>query len=135
MTTTAKLTPQSLSDRLLVRLHGLLMDADAQTKPLEHDPFRSQLFELFVTAEGAGYLRHDATPDLTPEGLCRLLGERWGLTQAAKEATEGQAALPQDHLRKMRLLWSLSRMWMEWDYAWRRWEEFHGLHEDDAAKA
>lgn len=125
MTMTANLTPQSLADRLLVRLITLLNDADAQTKPLEHDPFRGQLFELFVTAEGAGYLRDDATSDFRPEHLVRTLGERWGLTQAAKDATEGQSALAQDNLRKMRLLWSLSRMWIEWDYAWRRWDEFH----------
>lgn len=125
MTTTAKLTPQSLSDRLLVRLQSVLTEADKQTKPLEHDPFRGQLFELFVTAEGAGYLRRDSETDMSPEGLVRTLGERWGLTQAAKDATGGQATMSQDDLRKMRLLWSLSRMWMEWDYAWRRWEEFH----------
>ncbi|MDP1799392.1 MAG: hypothetical protein Q8K78_17985 [Planctomycetaceae bacterium] len=132
MTTTAKLTPQSLSDRLLIRLQSLLTEADAQTKPLEHDPFRSQLFELFVTAEGAGYLRRDADPDLSPEGLCRTLGERWGLAQAAKDATDNQTPMSQDHLRKMRLLWSLSRMWMEWDYAWRRWDEFHPATDDAA---
>jgi len=125
MTMTANLTPQSLADRLLVRLLALLNDADAQTKPLEHDPYRSQLFEVFVTAEGAGYLQEGSTPDYRPEGLCRALGEKWGLAQAAKDATEGQSAMAQDHLRKMRLLWSLSRMWMEWDYAWRRWDEFH----------
>jgi hypothetical protein len=125
MTMTANLTPQSLSDRLLVRLLNLLNDADAQTKPLEHDPYRGQLFELFVTAQGAGYLEDGSTPDFRPEGLVRALGEKWGLTQAAKDSTEAQSAMAQDNLRKMRLLWSLSRMWMEWDYAWRRWDEFH----------
>ena len=30
-----------------------------------------------------------------------------------------------DQLAKMRLLWSVMRMWMEWDYAWERWDEFH----------
>ena len=32
--------------------------------------------------------------------------------------TEGES-------RTERLLWSVMRMWMEWDYAWERWEEFH----------
>ena len=29
------------------------------------------------------------------------------------------------HLQKMRSLWSIMRMWMEWTYAWQRWPEFH----------
>ena len=33
--------------------------------------------------------------------------------------------MPADQLAKMRLLWSVMRMWMEWDYAWERWAEFH----------
>jgi hypothetical protein len=29
------------------------------------------------------------------------------------------------HMNRMRSLWSMMRMWMEWTYAWDRWEEFH----------
>jgi hypothetical protein len=36
-----------------------------------------------------------------------------------------QTRMPADQLAKMRLLWSVMRMWMEWDYAWERWDEFH----------
>ena len=30
-----------------------------------------------------------------------------------------------EQLAKVRLLWSFMRMWMEWTYAWKRWDEFH----------
>jgi len=78
-----------------------------------------------VTANGAGYTEEDSDPDLTAEGLCRTLGSRWGLADAAKSAVESSGRIPAAHLSKMRLLWSLMRMWMEWSYAWDRWEEFH----------
>ena len=116
----------TLADRILDRLEELILDAERKTKPLELDPYRSQLFELFVTAEGAGYTKEGSDPDLSADGLCRLLGARWGLASAAKEAIGQQSRMPPEHLAKMRLLWSVMRMWMEWDYAWERWPEFHG---------
>jgi len=116
----------TLADRILDRLEELILDAERKTKPLELDPYRSQLFELFVTAEGAGYTKEGSDPDLSADGLCRLLGARWGLASAAKEAISQQSRMPQEQLAKMRLLWSVMRMWMEWDYAWERWAEFHG---------
>jgi hypothetical protein len=115
----------TLADRIIDRLEELIIEAERLTKPLELDPYRGQLFELFVTAEGAGYLRSGHEPDLSADGLCRLLGARWGLASAAKEAMTQQTRMPQEHLSKMRLLWSVMRMWMEWDYAWQRWPEFH----------
>ena len=116
---------QTLADRIVDRLEELIFDAEQQTKPLELDPYRSQLFELFVTAQGAGYTKEGSDPDLSADGLCRLLGSRWGLASAAKEAMTQQSKLPPQQLSKMRLLWSVMRMWMEWDYAWERWPEFH----------
>jgi hypothetical protein len=92
---------------------------------LEIEPFRGQLFELFVTAFQSGYTSEDADPDLTADGVCRELSLRWGLTMAARDAVAQQTKLPPDQLAKMRLLWSLLRMWMEWTYAWSRWPEFH----------
>ena len=116
----------TLADRILDRLEELILDAERKTKPLELDPYRSQLFELFVTAEGAGYTKEGSDPDLSADGLCRLLGARWGLASAAKEAISQQSRMAPEQLTKMRLLWSVMRMWMEWDYAWERWSEFHG---------
>jgi hypothetical protein len=117
--------PSSLASRILRRVDELIQEADRQTRPLEIDPYHAQLFELFVTADGAGYTREDAEEDLTPDGLCRALSARWGLTDAARDAVTRQTGLAPEHLARMRLLWSVMRMWMEWTYAWRRWEEFH----------
>lgn len=116
---------QTLADHILDRMEELILDAERQTKPLELEPYRSQLFELFVTAEGAGYLKDGSEPNLSADGLCRLLGARWGLASAAREAMVQQSRMSQEQLSKMRLLWSVMRMWMEWDYAWQRWAEFH----------
>jgi len=115
----------NLATRILDRLEEIIQLAERETKPLELDPLRTELFELFVTANGAGYTEEDSDPDLTAEGLCRTLGSRWGLADAAKSAVESSGRIPATHLSKMRLLWSLMRMWMEWSYAWDRWEEFH----------
>ena len=116
---------QTLAADLLNRLDALILDAERQTKPLELDPYRSQLFELFVIAEASGLMRDASTPDLSPEGLSRELGTRWGLASAAQATVSQQAKMSPEHLSKMRLLWSFLRMWMEWKYAWSRWLEFH----------
>ena len=115
----------NLASRILDRVEELILLAERETKPLELDPLRSELFELFVTANGAGYTNEDSDPDLSANGLCRTLGMRWGLATAAKSAVESSGRLPAEHLSKMRLLWSVMRMWMEWSYAWDRWPEFH----------
>lgn len=122
---------QAFAEQLLGRIDAVLSDADAQTKPVELDPYRGQLFEVFVTADGAGFTRDESDPDLTADGLCRALAQRWGLTDAARASVERQAKLPPQQLHKMRLLWSLMRLWMEWTYAWQRWPEFHREAEPD----
>ena len=116
---------QSLANDLLNRIESLLLEAKQATKPLELDPYRGQLFELFVMAEAAGFVQDDSQPDLTAEGICHILGERWGLADATRSSLEQQSKLSPEHLGKRRLLWSLMRMWMEWAYAWQRWQEFH----------
>ncbi len=120
-------TEPVLAVEILNRVETLLREADEQTKPLEVDPLRGQLFELFVTAEGAGYLEDEAETNLTADGLCRQLAERLGLRDATTSSVSQQTRLPEQHLAKMRLLWSLMRMWMEWSYAWKRWPEFHRI--------
>ena len=50
---------------------------------------------------------------------------RWNLADPTREAFASQRKLPPEHLARMRLLWSVMRMWMEWSYAWERWPEFH----------
>jgi hypothetical protein len=116
----------SLMMNLVDRIEHLLADAEAEQKPLEVSPYREQLFELFVTAHGAGFLDENAEQDLTADALCHELAQRWGLDEAARHSVLEQEKLHPEHLARMRMLWSLMRMWMEWTYAWERWPEFHG---------
>lgn len=116
---------QFLAADLLNRLDATILDAEQQTKPLELEPYRSQLFELFVIADASGLMRDGSEPDLSPEGLSRELGNRWGLTTAAQASQQQLNKMSPEHLSKMRLLWSFLRMWMEWQYAWSRFVEFH----------
>ncbi len=118
-------TGPDLASNLLDQVDQLIESAERQKKPLEVDPFRAQLFELFVTAEAAGYVTDADGADLTADGLCRQLAERWGLRAATEESVRGQSRLPPDQLARMRSLWSVMRMWIEWTYAWQRWPEFH----------
>ena len=116
---------QSLDERIINRVEDLILEAEKARKPLEIDPYRGELFELFVTAEAAGFLARDADTNLSADGLCRSLSERWGLADATRRWFEQQTRLDPEHLARMRMLWSVMRMWMEWAYAWQRWSEFH----------
>ncbi|GAB4136502.1 MAG: hypothetical protein Tsb009_03590 [Planctomycetaceae bacterium] len=123
---------ESLLGEIVAQVEKIMLEAEEKTKPVELDPYRGQLFELFVTAEGAGYLdEENGEGDLSADALCRILAERWGLKDAAIASTQQQTKLPPEHLSKMRLLWSVMRMWMEWTYAWQRWPEFN----DQASQA
>ena len=115
----------TLADDIVSQLDELIQQSIQDNKPLEVDPARSRLFELFVTADGAGYLHEVGDPDLTADSICKLLASRWGLDSAAQESVAQQAQIPQESLAQMRVLWSFLRMWMEWTYAWERWGEFH----------
>ena len=131
--------PKQTVARGIVRgIDELIQDARGAVKPLEVDPFRARLFEMFVTADGAGLIPDDSTQssshgfegepnecDLSADGLCRLLAGKWGLDMVARESAVAQTRLPKEQLEQMRLLWSVMRMWMEWSYAWRRWSDFH----------
>ena len=131
----AKGVQQAVAGDILNGLEMLLMEARETTRPLEIDPYRTRLFELFVTADGSQLVRDDRESglsedaddltDLSADGICRSLARRWGLDMAARESTASQSKLEPDQLEQMRLLWSVMRMWMEWSYAWRRWDEFH----------
>ncbi len=116
---------QSLANEIISRVESVVIEAEAKTKPLELDPFRGQLFELFVLAEASGGIGEDAEPDLSADGIGRELAQRWELASITQDAFVQQSKLPPAHLSKMRLLWSFMRMWMEWSYAWQRWHEFH----------
>lgn len=115
----------ALHEHIVSQIDSIVQRAAADTKPLEMEPARGDLFSLFVTAHGAGYLEDEAEVDLTADELCKKLAARWGLDQAAQMSVARQQRLEGQELAQMRLLWSLMRMWMEWTYAWQRWEEFH----------
>lgn len=116
---------QSLADEIINRVETIVTEAETSTKPLELDPYRGQLFELFVLAEASGCVEDDAEPDLSADGIGRQLALRWNLASVTQDAFVQQEKLASPHLSKMRLLWSFMRMWMEWSYAWQRWPEFH----------
>lgn len=135
MTENVKLdTPVSqaaLIEHVASRLQEVVDEAEANTKPLEMEPYRGRLFELFVLANGAGLTDDAVEPNLTSDAVARLLAERWGLRQEVNSSAAAERAISNDGVAKMRLLWSLLRMWMEWCYAWDRWQEFH----DEAPKS
>lgn len=110
---------------ILAQINSIISDAEVNGKPLEVDPARGRLFELFVNAEAAGCVGENADPDLSADGICQSLAKQWGLQEAAQSSVVNQTRLQSDELAKMRSLWSVMRMWMEWTYAWERWAEFH----------
>jgi hypothetical protein len=118
----------SLVNSLIEQIDLVVREAEQTQQPLEVDPLRGRLFELFVTADAAGYAQPPESSnegELAADRLCRTLAERWGLAEATRESFTNQTRLPKEHLARMRLLWSVMRMWMEWTYAWKRWPEFH----------
>jgi hypothetical protein len=121
----------SLAKSIVEQVERIVLEAEESKKPLEIDPHRARLFELFVMADAADLLKEPDNqsdpqpPALSADGLCRSLAARWNLADAARESFTNQTRLPAEHLSRMRLLWSVMRMWMEWTYAWQRWPEFH----------
>jgi hypothetical protein len=121
----------SLAASIIEQIERVVLEAEESSRPLEVDPFRGRLFELFVMAEAADLIKEQSEsanstkPDLTADGLCRTLGVRWNLADALRSSSAHHTKLPAKDLSRMRLLWSVMRMWMEWSYAWQRWPEFH----------
>ncbi len=118
---------EQLARDIIDRVEALILQSEQEQRPLELDPFRSELFELFVTAEATGFILEgeEEQPDLSCDGIGQVLAGRWNLADAVRESMGEQTRLPGEQLAKLRLMWSFMRMWMEWTYAWERWEEFH----------
>ncbi|HXY35303.1 MAG TPA: hypothetical protein VEI07_13820 [Planctomycetaceae bacterium] len=126
----------SLAKSILAQIDLLVREAEESQRPLELDPLRSRLFELFVMADAADLIKEPKPGeprenDLTADALCRSLAQQWNLGEATRESFASKTRLPPEQLSRMRLLWSVMRMWMEWTYAWQRWAEFH----DDQGRA
>lgn len=105
------------AQRILGEIDRLIQLAESQTRPLEVDPYHRELFQLFKLAYEAGLTSGEATPDLSADGICQQLAAMWGLTSAAQTWLTQAAQLPKSQLTRMRSLWSVMRMWMEWDFA------------------
>ncbi len=117
---------QQLIEDLINRVETVIFEAEKKHRAIETEPHRGNLFEVFVMTEGAGLLGENE-PNLDADKLVAVLAERWGLKQQAVDVMANRAAdLGKDNLSKMRLLLAVIRMWMEWTYAWSRWQEFHG---------
>jgi hypothetical protein len=125
MSDDASTHPAQLADEIVSRVDEILRASIEKNQPLEVDPARERLFELFVTADGAGYLAETGDADLRAESLCRQLATRWGLDSVAQDSVARQERIPVENVSQMRALWAFLRMWMEWTYAWERWREFH----------
>jgi len=118
---------EQIARDIIDRVESLILEAEEAQKPLEIDPYRDRLFELFVMAEATGFVLEGAenVPDLSCDGVGHELAQRWDLADSVRSSMSQQEKLPGEQLAKMRLMWSFMRMWMEWTYAWQRWEEFH----------
>ncbi len=118
-------SPLEFQTKIVDQVDAIIRGCEERSRPLEMDPARSELFDLFVKTYSAGYTADESEPDLSADGLCALLSDRWGLKAAAQQSAQNQKQLPPEHIARMRSLWSVMRMWMEWTYAWQRWPEFH----------
>lgn len=127
--TDTPVSQSSLIQTVLNQIQTIIEEAENETRPLEMEPFRGRLFELFVIADGAGLLDEKVEPNLTSDEIAKILADRWQLRDSEAAAKLAAGNLADENLSKMRLLWSFLRMWMEWTYAWNRWNEFH---EDDS---
>jgi hypothetical protein len=116
---------KALAHDLVGRIDDVLQGSAASGQPIELDPNRARLFELFVLAEATGFLEEGAEHDLTCDGVARDLAARWNMSRQLGGQPAPPSSLPPEHLSRLRLLWSFMRMWMEWTYAWQRWDEFH----------
>ena len=123
--TTTPVSQSSLIDNVIAQIQAIIEEAEEKVRPLEMEPFRGRLFELFVVADGAGLLDENAEPNLTSDEIARVLANRWDLRESDAAAKLASGSMAGESLSKMRLLWSFLRMWMEWTYAWHRWQEFH----------
>jgi hypothetical protein len=115
----------TLVREILDQVAEVLASAFTNGQPIELEPHRPRLFELFVMAEATGFLEEGGEFDLSCDGIARELAARWNLARNLGSGISQPSSLPPEQLRRLRLLWSFMRMWMEWTYAWQRWPEFH----------
>jgi hypothetical protein len=113
-----------LAQDLIDRIEQLILQAEQEAVPLEVDPQRPRLFQMFAEAAAAGFLSDESPIDLSCDAIARHLADRWNLRDLG-QAVSQPTRLPPSQLKRLRVLWSFMRLWMEWTYAWQRWREFH----------
>src|SRR5579872_1927551 len=96
----------ALARNLVGRIEEVLQGAASEGQPIEIDPHRSRLFELFVMAEATGFLAEGSDPDLSCDGVARDLAARWNLAQNLGGNLSQPSSLPREELGRLRLLWS-----------------------------
>jgi hypothetical protein len=119
----------TLVREIIDQIAAVLTSALSSGQPIELDPHRPRLFELFVMAEATGFLEEGKEFDLSCDGVARELADRWDLARNVGSGISRPTTLPPEQLSRLRILWSFMRMWMEWTYAWQRWPEFHHASE------
>ena len=119
----------ALTQKIRDRVEELLREGAEKGRALEAEPMRSSLFEQFVLADAAGGLVEEAEHDLSADAIAKEIAERWELARALGGDMSQMSKLPPEEFRKVRTLLTFLRMWTEWTYAWRRWEEFHRVPE------
>ncbi|RLS55021.1 MAG: hypothetical protein DWH91_10355 [Planctomycetota bacterium] len=117
--------PAQFIRQTLDRIEDVLQEAAQAARPIEVDPARTQLFQLFGEASRQGLVCDEFESNLTADSICSALSARWGLKNTVQDSVTKQQRLTGEQLAQMRSLWSVMRMWMEWTYAWDRWAEYH----------
>lgn len=125
----------ALISHLVDRAETVIKAAEAANYPLEMDPFRAQLFDIFALAEASGLLI-EMEPHLQADALAEKLSERWNLKAIGEAGLKLSATSNDPVMRRVQLLWSACRLWMAWTYAWERWDFYHSdAPADEAATA
>ncbi len=71
----------SLAKSILDQIELVVREAEEAGRPLEIDPYRPRLFELFVMADAGDLLKESTSEqepkklDLTSDSLCRVLAD------------------------------------------------------------
>ncbi len=118
------MSTSSLITHLVDRAETVIKAAEAANYPLEMDPYRAQLFDIFALAEASGLLI-EMGPHLQADALAERLSERWNLKAIGEAGLKLSATSNDPVMRRVQLLWSACRLWMAWTYAWERWDFYH----------
>lgn len=121
MPETQSMSAARFEEHVLASLDAILQSCEERHRPIQEEPSRGDLFDLFAAAAQ----RELVDGPLSSDAICRQLASRWGLAGAVRSSVDQRTGIPPDQMARMRSLWGLIQMWMEWTYAWERWSDFH----------